>query len=206
MQKYGVHGQDLLLYVLADAGLVLFQHLRLKFPLPVPVNRYRYISKAGAQRFAAVAIAAVVCVLVLVVVFAVAQLVIQLRLQAILHELGNGLLEQILDVIHAADVCHLQQLTDLLSTGIFFRGAILSGHMVNLLCGASILHHTGGLHKTWDSLDVSSVFIRRDSFKYLFDNLLCLLKIAGVIVAAQKLPPLFNILFRSGDTDLHTTV
>lgn len=24
--------------------------------------------------------------------------------------------------------------------------------MVNLLCGASILHHSGGLHKTWDSL------------------------------------------------------
>ncbi|MGN9098259.1 transposase, partial [Flintibacter porci] len=36
--------------------------------------------------------------------------------------------EQILDVIHAADVCHLQQLTDLFPTRIFFRGAILSGH------------------------------------------------------------------------------
>ena len=148
----GVHGQDLLLYVLADAGLVLFQHLRLKFPLPVPGNRYRYISKAGAQRFAAVAVTAVVCVLVLIVVFAVAQLVIQLCFQTVLHELGNGLLEQILDVIHAADVCHLQQLTDLFSTGIFFRGTVLSGHMVFLLCGASILHRSGALHKTLDSL------------------------------------------------------
>ena len=26
--------------------------------------------------------------------------------------------------------------------------------MVNLLCGASILYHTGGLHKTWDSLRI----------------------------------------------------
>ena len=75
------------------------------------------------------AVAAVVCVLVLVVVLAVAQLVIQLCFQSILHKLGNGFLEQILDVIHAADVCHLQQLTDLLSSGIFFWGAILSGHM-----------------------------------------------------------------------------
>ena len=126
---FGVHGQDFFLNVLADAGLVLFQHLGLKFPLAVPGNRYRYISKAGAQRLIAVPVAAVICVLVLVVVFAVAQLVIQLCFQTVLHELGNGLLEQILDVIHAADVCHLQQLTDLLSTGIFFRGAILSGHM-----------------------------------------------------------------------------
>ena len=37
--------------------------------------------------------------------------------------------EQILDVVHAADVSYLQQLTDLFSTGISFWGAILSGHM-----------------------------------------------------------------------------
>ena len=36
-------------------------------------------------------------------------LVIQLCFQTILHELGNGLLEQILDIIHTAYVCHLQQ-------------------------------------------------------------------------------------------------
>src|SRR5699024_7551000 len=118
---------------------------------------------------AAVAVTAVVCLLVLVVVFAVAQLVIQLCLQAILHEFGNGFLEQILDVIHAADVCHLQQLTDLLSTGIFFRGTILSGHMVILLCAASILHHSGGLHKAWDSLLPLSPFFK--SFKCFICNL-----------------------------------
>ena len=60
--------------------------------------------------------------------------------------------EQILDVVHAADVCHLQQLSDLLSSGVFFRGTILSSHMLYLLCAASILHHVGGLHKIWDSL------------------------------------------------------
>lgn len=38
--------------------------------------------------------------------------------------------------------------------GIFFRGTILSGHMVYLLCGASILDHAGGLHKVWDSLNL----------------------------------------------------
>ena len=63
------------------------------------------------------------------VIFAVHLLVIQLRLQAILHEPGNRLFKQILDVIHAADVCHLQRPTDLLSPGNFFGGAILSGHM-----------------------------------------------------------------------------
>ena len=125
----GVHGQDFLLNVLADTGLVLFQHLGFKFPLSVSGNRHIHFAKAGTQPFATVAVAAVVCVFVLIIVSAVAQLVIQLCLQAILHELGNRLFEQILDVIHAADVCHLQQLTDLFSTGIFFRCAILSGHM-----------------------------------------------------------------------------
>ena len=43
-------------------------------------------------------------------------------------------------------------LTDLLSTGIFFRGSILSSHMVYLLCDASILHLAGGLHKIWGGL------------------------------------------------------
>ena len=52
--------------------------------------------------------AAVVRVLVPVVVPAVAQFFIQFRLQAILHKFGNGFLKQILDVIHTADICHLQ--------------------------------------------------------------------------------------------------
>ncbi|MCI9364967.1 MAG: hypothetical protein HFG17_12105, partial [Oscillospiraceae bacterium] len=33
------------------------------------------------------------------------------------------------------------------------RRTVLSGHMYFLLCGASILHHTGGLHKLWDVLN-----------------------------------------------------
>src|SRR5699024_2801521 len=80
------------------------------------------------------------------------QILIQFCLQTGLHEFGNGLLEQVLDVIHAADVCHLQKFTDFLSTGIFFRAAILSGHMLILLYDASILHLSGSLHKLWDSL------------------------------------------------------
>ena len=32
---FGVHGQDFLFDVLADAGLVLFQHLGLEFPFPI---------------------------------------------------------------------------------------------------------------------------------------------------------------------------
>ena len=74
------------------------------------------------------AIAAVIRVLALVIVFSVAQFLIQLRLQAVLHKLGNGLFKQVLNVIHAAGVSHLQQLAYLLSTGLFFRSAILSCH------------------------------------------------------------------------------
>src|SRR5699024_4616491 len=162
----GVHGQDLLLNVLADAGLALFQHLRLKLPFPVPGNRDLHVSKACPERLAAMTIPAVVCSLVLVVISAVAQILIQLCLQTVLHEFGNGLLEQVLDVIHAADVCHLQKFSDLLSTGVFFRGAVLSGHMLILLYDASILHLSGSLHKLWDSLVAYSLPHTPDRPKY----------------------------------------
>ena len=48
--------------------------------------------------------------------------------KAVFHELGNRLFEQALDVVHAADVRHLQQLSDLFPAGIFFRCAFLSCH------------------------------------------------------------------------------
>ena len=126
---FGVHGQDLLLDVLTDAGLILLQELRLKLPLSVPRDRYLHIAEAGAQGLAAVSVPAVVCVLVFVVVPAVAQFVVQLRIEAVFHEFGNRLLEQPLDVVHAADVRQLQQLTNLFPAGIFFRGAFPSCHM-----------------------------------------------------------------------------
>ena len=77
---------------------------------------------------AAVSVPAVVCVLVFVVVPAVAQFVVQLRIEAVSHEFGNRLLEQPLDVVHAADVRQLQQLTNLFPAGIFFRAAFPSCH------------------------------------------------------------------------------
>lgn len=42
-----------------------------------------------------------------VVVPAVAKFFIQLRFQTGLHELGNGLFEQVLNIFHAADIFHL---------------------------------------------------------------------------------------------------
>lgn len=66
-------------------------------------------------------VAAVVRVLIFVVILAVAKLVIQLCLQAIFHELGNGFLEQALDILHAAYVRHIQQFSDFFPTCIFFR-------------------------------------------------------------------------------------
>src|SRR5699024_6157824 len=150
--RLGNPGECFFLDVLADAALTVFQDRGFKCPFPVPGNRDFHVSKACPERLAAMTIPAVVCSLVLVVISAVAQILIQLCLQTVLHEFGNGLLEQVLDVIHAADVCHLQKFSDLLSTGVLFRGAVLSGHMLILLYDASILHLSGSLHKLWDSL------------------------------------------------------
>ena len=89
---------------------------------PVTGNRNLDIAKTGSQIFAAVAVPAVVRSFVLIVVFAVTKILIQFGLQTILHKFGNGSLEQVLDVVHAVDVRHLQQFTDLSSTGFFLPG------------------------------------------------------------------------------------
>ena len=68
-----VHRQDLLLYVLADAGLVLLQQLRLIHPFPVSGNGDVHLSKTGSQRLGAMAVPAVICLLVPVIVLAVAK-------------------------------------------------------------------------------------------------------------------------------------
>ena len=60
------------------------------------------------------------------------------------------------NISYATNVRHLQQFSDSLPTGIFFWCAFLSGHNINLQCGASILHHIGGLHKVWDGLGACS--------------------------------------------------
>ena len=65
---FGVHGQNLLLDVLADAGLIFPQHLGVKFALAIPRHRYLYIAKTGAQGFAAVPVPAVIRVLVLAII------------------------------------------------------------------------------------------------------------------------------------------
>ena len=57
---FGVHGQDLLLDVLDDADLVLFQYLWIEFALPVAGNGHFHISEAGAQCLAALPVAVVV--------------------------------------------------------------------------------------------------------------------------------------------------
>ena len=117
---FGVHGQNLLLDVLADAGLIFPQHLGVKFALAIPRHRYLYIAKAGAQGFAAVPVPAVIRVLVLVVIPVVAQLIVQLGLQTVFHELRDSVLEQFLNVIHAAYIRQLQQLTNFFAMCVFF--------------------------------------------------------------------------------------
>lgn len=82
-------------------------------------------------------VAAVIRVLIFVVILAVAKLVIQLCLQAIFHELGNGFLEQALDILHAAYVRHIQQFSDFsrraFSSGVrFFLAIIITSNVVLL--------------------------------------------------------------------------
>lgn len=117
----GVHGQNLFLNILTDTDLVLLQDLGLKFAFPITRYRHFHIAKAGPQCFAAVTVAAVVRVLIFVVILAVAKFIIQLCLQAVFHELGNGFLEQALDVLYAAYVRQLQPFS------VFSRRAFSSG-------------------------------------------------------------------------------
>ena len=58
-------GNENILDVLADTGLIFPQHLEVKFALAISRHRYLYIAKTGAQGFAAVPVPAVIRVLVL---------------------------------------------------------------------------------------------------------------------------------------------
>ena len=80
-------------------------------------------------------------------------------------------LEQVLNVIHAVDVCHLQQFTDFCSTGVFFRASILSGHIFFLHPDASILHLSGGLRNYWDGLQKKKKMLDNTSSKMVLSSI-----------------------------------
>lgn len=141
----GVHGENLLLDILADAGLVLLNKLGLKFPLAVTGDRNLNVAEAGAKILLAIPITVIVCALVPVVVLSVAERVFHFCFNVVLHILGNGFLEQIPDILHTAGVAFLQQFPDLCSTYLFFQTAFFSCE--NLPSNVSILHYLGGLHK-----------------------------------------------------------
>ena len=60
--------------------------------------------------------------------------------------------EQVLDVLHTANVACLQQLPNLCSASLLFRTACFSAHDKTSPNDAPILHHWGGLHKIRDRL------------------------------------------------------
>ena len=91
---------------------------------------------------------AVIRVLVLVVIPAVAQL----GLQTVFHELRNSVFEQFLNVIHAAYIHQLQQLTNFFATCVSFWDSFPSCHCDYIRHSASILHLVGGFHKVWDGV------------------------------------------------------
>ena len=96
----GVHGDDFLLHILADAGLILFQNHRLKLSFPISRHLDKRVTKTGPQRFAAVAVSAIVRFFLLRVVPIVSQMLVHFRVQPVFHEFRDGLTEQQLDVLH----------------------------------------------------------------------------------------------------------
>ena len=117
-------GNENILDAPADAGLIFPQHLGVEFALAITRHRHLYITKTGAKGFAAVPVPAVIRVLVLVVIPAVAQLIVQTGF----HELRDSVLEQLLNVIHAAYIRQLQQLTNFFATCVFLWGSFPSCH------------------------------------------------------------------------------
>lgn len=69
---FRIHGQNLFLDIPADAGLMFFNRLRLKFTFSVSGNSYFYISETGSQHFLTVSVPAVIRLFVPIVVLAVA--------------------------------------------------------------------------------------------------------------------------------------
>ena len=105
---FRIHGQNLFLDILADAGLMFFNQLRLEFSFSVSGNIYFYISETGSQRFLAVTIPAVIRLFVPIVILALSKFLIKFCIESGFHKFGNGFLEQILDILHAAHIACLQ--------------------------------------------------------------------------------------------------
>ena len=95
---------------------------------------------------------AVIRVLVLVVIPVVALLIVQLGLQTVFHELRDSVFEQFLNVIHAAYIRQLQQLTNFFATRVSSWDSFPSCHCDYIRHSASILHLVGGFHKVWDGV------------------------------------------------------
>ena len=155
-------GNENILDAPADAGLIFPQHLGVEFALAITRHRHLYITKTGAKGFAAVPVPAVIRVLVLVVIPAVAQLIVQTGF----HELRDSVLEQLLNVIHAAYIRQLQQLTNFFATCVFSWGSFPSCHCDYFRHPASILHLVGGLHKVWDGV----VYFNRQNRRIYMSN------------------------------------
>lgn len=72
--------------------------------------------------------AAVVSILVLIVIFAVAKGFLRFSFKAILHEFGNGFLEQVMDIFHAGHVAFQQQCPNLVPASLIFWSAYFPTH------------------------------------------------------------------------------
>ena len=75
--SFGIHGQNLLFDILADARLILFQQLWLKLAFPIPRHGYLYFPEAGFDLLGAMSIARVIRILVSIVVLAISELFVQ---------------------------------------------------------------------------------------------------------------------------------
>ena len=135
--SFCIHGYDLGFDIFTDTGLVFLENLWIEFAFPIPGNSDFRVSETGLQGFAAVAIPAVVCRLLWLIVALITKFFIQFALKSILHEPGDCLLEQILDVRHAGHIRCFQHFVNLFSSGHLLRGSFQNSPHFNYHAGAA---------------------------------------------------------------------
>lgn len=125
------------------------------------------VTEAGAQRFAAVSVPAVLRSLVPVVVSAVSEFFFQFWVQTVLHEFRYGFLEEILDILCAADVALLQEFPYFCSSGLLFRTAILSAAHCET-CNVVLLFYTAS--EVYTNFGMASRILARFCYTALYST------------------------------------
>ena len=99
---------------------------------------------------------------------AVAQFFVQFCFKTRLHEFPYGLLEQFLDVIHAAYVCHLQQLPYFLSSCQLFRASVSLPCHMNTSNAAFLFYTALEVYTTFGTVSKAIIAVARKLLYLLY--------------------------------------